>query len=214
MSPNPHQAPKILVLDNYDSFVYNLVQYLGELGCEVDVFRNDQITVDEAASYDGILVSPGPGTPEEAGISIELVKWAAKHSKPLLGVCLGHQAIGVAFGGIVSRAPELLHGKVSQFTHNSSTLFSNLNSPFTVTRYHSLAIEKDSCPTDLEISGVSESGVIMSVQHKTLPIFGVQFHPESMMTENGHMMLANWLTTMGDSDAPNRAMKLSVINKN
>lgn len=203
-------SPRILVLDNYDSFVYNLVQYLGELGAEVDVFRNDQITVDEANKYDGILISPGPGTPEEAGISIELVHWAAANNKPLLGVCLGHQAIGVAFGGVVSRAPELLHGKTSQLSHTGSTLFNNLPSPFTVTRYHSLAIEKDSCPQELAITGVSESGVIMAVQHTSLPIYGVQFHPESVMTQHGHMMLANWLATMGDVDAPKRAEKILV----
>jgi para-aminobenzoate synthetase component 2 len=203
-------SPRILVLDNYDSFVYNLVQYLGELGAEVDVFRNDQISVDEANKYDGVLISPGPGTPEEAGISIDLVHWAAKNNKPLLGVCLGHQAIGVAFGGVVSRAPELLHGKTSQLTHTNSTLFNNLPNPFTVTRYHSLAIEKDSCPQELEITGVSESGVIMAVQHKSLPIYGVQFHPESVMTEHGHMMLANWLAALGDVDAPNRAKNILV----
>ena len=203
-------SPRILVLDNYDSFVYNLVQYLGELGAEVDVFRNDQIKVEQAANYDGILISPGPGTPEEAGISIELVHWAAANNKPLLGVCLGHQAIGVAFGGVVSRAPELLHGKTSQLSHTSSTLFNNLPSPFTVTRYHSLAIEKDSCPQELAITGVSESGVIMAVQHTSLPIYGVQFHPESVMTQHGHMMLANWLATMGDVDAPKRAEKILV----
>jgi len=203
-------SPRILVVDNYDSFVYNLVQYLGELGAAVDVFRNDQISVEAANEYDGILISPGPGTPEEAGISIDLVHWAAAHNKPLLGVCLGHQAIGVAFGGVVSRAPELLHGKTSQLTHTQSTLFKNLPNPFTVTRYHSLAIEKDSCPRELEVAGVSESGVIMAVQHKSLPIYGVQFHPESVMTEHGHMMLANWLTTMGDNDAPKRAEKILV----
>ncbi len=202
---------RILVIDNYDSFVFNLVQYLQQLGAECTVVRNDEVEASEAGKYDGVLISPGPGTPDKAGVSIAMINFCAEKSIPLFGVCLGHQAIGEAFGATVSRAPELLHGKTSQVIHNGGGVLSNLPSPFTATRYHSLAVERDTVPTVLEITGSTESGVVMSIRHTTLPIEGVQFHPESVLTEHGHQMLANWLVTCGDTDAPKRAVGLSPV---
>ena len=205
---------RVLVVDNYDSFVYNLVQYLGQLGVEVTVKRNDEVDISTLATFDGILLSPGPGTPEAAGQSIELVKYAAQHQLPLLGVCLGHQAIAVAFGATVSRAPELLHGKTSIVHHTNKGLLHNLPSPFIATRYHSLAIESETLPEELEITAITDSGVVMSIEHKTLPISGVQFHPESVLTEHGHQMLGNWLESCGDLGARARSEGLSpVINR-
>jgi para-aminobenzoate synthetase component 2 len=204
----------ILVIDNYDSFVFNLVQYLAQLGAQTTVVRNDQVEAAEAAKYDGVLISPGPGTPDKAGVSIAMIKYCAENSIPLFGVCLGHQAIGEAFGATVSRAPELLHGKTSQVNHNGVGVMKNLPTPFTATRYHSLAVERDTVPAELEITGSTESGVVMSLRHRTLPIEGVQFHPESVLTEHGHKMLGNWLVQCGDPEAINRAEGLSpVINK-
>jgi para-aminobenzoate synthetase component 2 len=197
-------ATKILVVDNYDSFVFNLVQYLAQLGAECTVLRNDQVKVTDARNFDGVLISPGPGIPEAAGVSIELVKFCAEEKIPLLGVCLGHQAIGVAFGGVVSRAPELLHGKTSQVHHNNKSVLHGLRDGFTATRYHSLAIERDtinSPQSPLEITGWTDSGVVMAICHKSLPIHGVQFHPESVLTEGGHHLLANWLVICGDTGA-------------
>ena len=206
---------RILVVDNYDSFVYNLVQYLGQLGADVTVRRNDAVDMESIKEFDGILISPGPGTPESAGQSIEIVKYAATHKIPLLGVCLGHQAIGVAFGATVSRAPELLHGKTSEVHHINKGLLIDLPSPFTATRYHSLAIEPETLPIDLEVTGSTESGVVMAIEHRTLPISGVQFHPESVLTEYGHQMLGNWLETCGDIGARVRSEGLtSIISRN
>jgi para-aminobenzoate synthetase component 2 len=202
---------RILVIDNYDSFVFNLVQYLQQLGAECTVVRNDEVEASEAAKYDGVLISPGPGTPDKAGVSIAMINFCADKSIPLFGVCLGHQAIGEAFGATVSRAPELLHGKTSQVIHNGAGVLANLPSPFTATRYHSLAVERDTVPAVLEITGSTESGVVMSMRHATLPIEGVQFHPESVLTEHGHQMLANWLVKCGDLDAPKRAVGLSPV---
>jgi para-aminobenzoate synthetase component 2 len=202
---------RILVIDNYDSFVFNLVQYLQQLGAECTVVRNDEVEASEAGKFDGVLISPGPGTPDKAGVSIAMINFCAEKSIPLFGVCLGHQAIGEAFGATVSRAPELLHGKTSQVIHNGGGVLSNLPSPFTATRYHSLAVERDTVPAVLEITGSTESGVVMSMRHTTLPIEGVQFHPESVLTEHGHQMLANWLVTCGDTDAPKRAVGLSPV---
>ena len=202
---------RILVIDNYDSFVFNLVQYLQQLGAECTVVRNDELEASEAAKYDGVLISPGPGTPDKAGVSIAMINFCAEKSIPLFGVCLGHQAIGEAFGATVSRAPELLHGKTSQVIHNGAGVLANLPSPFTATRYHSLAVERDTVPAVLEITGSTESGVVMSMRHTTLPIEGVQFHPESVLTEHGHQMLANWLVKCGDIDAPKRAVGLSPV---
>ena len=202
---------RILVIDNYDSFVFNLVQYLQQLGAECTVVRNDEVEASEAAKYDGVLISPGPGTPDKAGVSIAMINYCAENSIPLFGVCLGHQAIGEAFGATVSRAPELLHGKTSQVIHNGAGVLNNLPSPFTATRYHSLAVERETVPSVLEITGSTESGVVMSMRHATLPIEGVQFHPESVLTEHGHLMLANWLVKCGDVDAPKRAEGLSPV---
>jgi para-aminobenzoate synthetase component 2 len=203
---------KILVVDNYDSFVFNLVQYLQQLGAEVVVKRNDEVNADSINGFDGVLLSPGPGTPEDAGACIEIVNAAIEKQKPLLGVCLGHQAIGAAFGGKVSRAPELLHGKTSQVQHKNEGVFKDLKSPFRATRYHSLAIETPSVPKDLLVTATTESGVIMGVKHKSAPIEGVQFHPESVLTEGGHRLLANWLETCGDKDAISVSLSLPSVN--
>ena len=204
-------ARKILVIDNYDSFVFNLVQYLGQLGAQCTVVRNDEIGVEEAEKYDGVLISPGPGTPERAGISVEMVKYCAKKKIPLFGVCLGHQAIGVAYGATVSQAPELLHGKTSQVHHHNIGVLKDIPSPFQATRYHSLAVERTTLPPEIEITSETDSGVVMSMRHKTLSIEGVQFHPESVLTEHGHHMLANWLSECGDSSALTKAVGLSPV---
>jgi para-aminobenzoate synthetase component 2 len=196
---------KILVVDNYDSFVFNIVQYLQQLGAEVVVKRNDEVNANSINEFDGVLLSPGPGTPEDAGACIEIVNAAIEKQKPLLGVCLGHQAIGAALGGKVSRAPELLHGKTSQVHHKNEGVFKDLKSPFRATRYHSLAIENPNFPNDLTITATTESGVIMGVKHKNAPIQGVQFHPESILTEGGHHLLANWLESTGDLNAQSKA---------
>ncbi|NHQ88641.1 aminodeoxychorismate/anthranilate synthase component II [Iodobacter sp. HSC-16F04] len=184
----------LLMLDNYDSFTYNLVQYFGELGQDVQVHRNDEITIEEieALKPKYLVVSPGPCSPTEAGISLAAIHHFAG-KLPILGVCLGHQAIGQAFGGKVIHAQTLMHGKVSQIEHSNTGVFKNLPSPFTVTRYHSLAIERSSLPDCLEITAWTEDGEIMGVRHKTLPIEGVQFHPESILTEHGHAMLDQFL---------------------
>jgi para-aminobenzoate synthetase component 2 len=214
MRHNAPMATKILVVDNYDSFVFNLVQYLQQLGAECTVVRNDAVAAEEASKYDGVLISPGPGTPEKAGISVEMIKYCAQHSIPLFGVCLGHQAIGVAFGATVSRAPELLHGKTSLVYHQQEGVLVDIPSPFTATRYHSLCVEKDSVPNTLHITGTTDSGLVMSMEHTTLPIQGVQFHPESVLTEHGHQMLANWLVMCGDKGAREKAVGLSpVVNR-
>ena len=205
---------KILVVDNYDSFVFNLVQYLAQLGAKCTVLRNDEVDVTSAKDYDGVLISPGPGIPENAGVSVELVKFCAAHKIPLLGVCLGHQAIGVAFGATVSPAPELLHGKTSVVNHNGGGVLKDIPNPFTATRYHSLAIEAATIPDEIEVTGKTNSGVIMSIQHKIFPITGVQFHPESVLTEYGHQLLGNWLEICGDVGARARSEGMSpVVNK-
>ena len=202
---------KILVIDNYDSFVFNLVQYLAQLGAECTVVRNDEIDVSEASRYDGVLISPGPGTPERAGVSVAMVHYCAEQKIPLFGVCLGHQAICAAFGGTVSQAPELLHGKTSLVHHNGTGVLKEVPNPFTATRYHSLALERSTLPEELQITSETESGVVMSVRHTSLPIEGVQFHPESVLTEHGHKMLANWLAECGDENARDRAVGLSPV---
>jgi len=192
---------RILVVDNYDSFVYNLVQYLAQLGAETVVRRNDVVTVDELAglSVDGVLISPGPGTPEEAGVSMAMVTAAADAGIPLFGVCLGHQAIGAVFGGVVERAPELLHGKTSEVKHSGEGVLAGLPSPFIATRYHSLAVREETLPSEIEVTGRTASGVVMALRHRSAPIDGVQFHPESVLTQGGHRMLANWLVRCGHS---------------
>ncbi len=185
---------RVTLIDNYDSFTFNLVHYLGELGADVSVWRNDEITVSDALAQepDAIVLSPGPCTPNEAGICLELVREASA-STPILGVCLGHQAIGQAFGGRIVRAPAPMHGKVSRISHNARGLFSGLNGPFKATRYHSLIIERESAPEELEVSAESDDGLIMAVAHRALPVHGVQFHPESIESEHGHAMLGNFL---------------------
>ncbi|WP_219415886.1 aminodeoxychorismate/anthranilate synthase component II [Pseudonocardia nigra] len=188
---------RVLVIDNYDSFVYNLVQYLAQLGADPVVRRNDEVDLDELAEVDGVLVSPGPGTPERAGASIEVIRRSADRELPLLGVCLGHQAIGVAWGGVVERAPELLHGKTSLVHHRGDGLLTGLPDPFVATRYHSLTIRPDTLPDALEVTGQTDSGVIMAIRHRELPVVGVQFHPESVLTEGGHRLLANWMASAG-----------------
>ncbi|MSW10397.1 MAG: aminodeoxychorismate/anthranilate synthase component II [Actinobacteria bacterium] len=211
MSQNAPMATRILVVDNYDSFVFNLVQYLQQLGAECTVVRNDAVEAADAANYDGVLISPGPGIPEKAGVSVAMIKFCAEKKIPLFGVCLGHQAIGVAFGATVSRAPELLHGKTSEVHHQQQGVLQDLPSPFIATRYHSLCVERDTVGADLEITGSTESGIVMSMRHRTLPIEGVQFHPESVLTEHGHQMLANWLTVCGDKNAKAKAVGLSPV---
>jgi para-aminobenzoate synthetase component 2 len=200
---------RILVVDNYDSFVYNLVHYLAQLGAETVVRRNDEPGADDLTGFDGVLTSPGPSTPESAGVSVPIVAAAAERELPLFGVCLGHQAIGVALGATVTRAPELLHGKTSQVHHAGDGVLAGLPDPFTATRYHSLAVVEDTLPDEVEVTGRTESGVVMAMRHRTLPIEGVQFHPESVLTEGGHRMLANWLARCGDPAALDRVPALA-----
>lgn len=192
---------KILVVDNYDSFVFNLVQYLGQLGADCDVRRSDEPEARRVRGYDGVLISPGPGTPEDAGCSVELVGTCEQEGVPLLGVCLGHQAIAVAHGAIVSRAPELRHGKTSLVQHDGQGVLAGLPAPFTATRYHSLAVEEDTLPAELAVTGRTAGGVVMALRHTSAPVEGVQFHPESVLSEGGHLLLANWLGTCGDPAA-------------
>ena len=201
---------RILVIDNYDSFVYNLVQYLAQLGVEVDVRRNDDVTLEQVRAYDGVLLSPGPGTPEDAGMCMEVVRECAGEV-PILGVCLGHQAIAAVYGGVVDRAPELLHCKTSLVEHSGEGVLADLPQPFTATRYHSLAVVQDSVPDVLKVTGVTDTGVIMALRHRSLPVEGVQFHPESVLTEGGHLLLANWLVVCGETDAPGRAVGLAPV---
>ena len=203
----------ILVVDNYDSFVYTLNGYLHQLGATTDVIRNDDVTAGDVAAlvakYDGILVSPGPGTPAEAGISIQVVKEAVAQAVPLLGVCLGHQAIAEAFGATVAHAEELMHGKTSQVVHDDSTLFVGVPDSFRATRYHSLAVVDATVPDSLVVTARTEGGVIMGLNHRSAPVFGVQFHPESVLTEGGYTMVANWLEVTGLAGAAEVAKSLS-----
>jgi para-aminobenzoate synthetase component 2 len=202
-----------LVIDNYDSFVYNLVQYLAQIGAEVEVWRNDDSRFadpDFSQAFDGILLSPGPGIPEHAGVCVDVVKTQAGRL-PIFGVCLGLQSIGVAYGGVVDRAPELLHGKTSLIHHEGAGVLAGLPSPFTATRYHSLAIEPKTLPAELEVTAATASGVIMAVRHRDLPVEAVQFHPESVLTEGGYQMLANWLAVCGDPEAPSRAVGMAPL---
>jgi para-aminobenzoate synthetase component 2 len=198
---------RILVIDNYDSFVFNLVQYLGQLGSDCVVLRNDQVDISSALDFDGVLLSPGPGRPEDAGVCVELIREIGGQ-RPILGVCLGQQAIGVAYGGVVDRAPELLHGKTSLVWHDGLGVLAGLPNPFVATRYHSLAVEESSLPSTIEVTGRTESGVVMAMRHRELDVEGVQFHPESVLTEGGHLMLANWLVRCGDAGARSKAAAL------
>lgn len=205
----------ILVIDNYDSFVYTLNGYLLQLGAETTVVRNDAIDeadiAREAAKYDGVLLSPGPGTPANAGVSIPLVHAALRSVLPLLGVCLGHQAIAEAVGATVTVAEELMHGKTSRITHDESELYRDVPQPFTATRYHSLAIVDSTVPPELTVTSRTQGGVIMGVQHASAPIYGVQFHPESVLTEGGFHLIANWLTVAGLTTAKRAAIGLNPL---
>ncbi|SFD22941.1 aminodeoxychorismate/anthranilate synthase component II [Streptomyces aidingensis] len=203
---------RILVVDNYDSFVYNLVQYLYQLGADCQVLRNDAVTTGHVAAggFDGVLLSPGPGTPEDAGVCIEMVRHCAAARTPVFGVCLGMQAMAVAHGGVVGRAPELLHGKTSPVDHGGQGVFAGLPSPLTVTRYHSLAAVEPTLPAEIEITARTGQ-VVMGLRHRTLPVEGVQFHPESVLTEGGHRMLANWLAVCGDPQAVERSRGLAPV---
>lgn len=188
---------RILVVDNYDSFVYNLVQYLAQLGAQCIVRRNDMVEPADLTTADAVLISPGPGTPERAGASMQIVRDCAEHGRPLLGVCLGHQAIGAVWGATVARAPELLHGKTSLVHHSGVGVLAGLPKPFIATRYHSLTVLSETIPDELEVTARTDSGIVMALQHRELPVHGVQFHPESVLTDGGHRLLANWLRLAG-----------------
>lgn len=206
---------KILVLDNYDSFVYTLNGYLQQLGAQTEVLRNDVVTEAELpellAKYDAVLISPGPGTPFDAGLSIPTVKIALTTGQPIFGVCLGHQAIAEAMGATVKGAEELMHGKTSQVLHDNSLIYKDVPEPFTATRYHSLAVVADTVPEDLIVTSKTQGGVIMGLQHRSLPIYGVQFHPESVLTQSGYQMLGNWLESIGLSGAAETAKGLNPL---
>ncbi|MFG2528516.1 aminodeoxychorismate/anthranilate synthase component II [Streptomyces sp. NPDC048516] len=209
---------RILVVDNYDSFVFNLVQYLYQLGAECEVLRNDEVEPRHARDgFDGVLLSPGPGTPEQAGVCVDMVRHCADTGVPVFGVCLGMQSMAVAYGGVVDRAPELLHGKTSPVLHEGAGVFAGLPSPFTATRYHSLAVEPDTVPDELVVTSWTEAEdvpggrIVMGLRHRELPVEGVQFHPESVLTEWGHRMLANWLVECGDEGAVERSTGLAPV---
>ncbi|MDX3214813.1 aminodeoxychorismate/anthranilate synthase component II [Streptomyces sp. ME02-6991-2B] len=205
-------SARILVVDNYDSFVFNLVQYLYQLGAECEVLRNDQVETAHAQDgFDGVLLSPGPGTPEEAGVCVDMVRHCAATDVPVFGVCLGLQSMAVAYGAVVDRAPELLHGKTSLVTHEGRGVFAGLPTPFTATRYHSLAVERDTVPEELEVTSWTENGIVMGLRHRSARVEGVQFHPESVLTEWGHRMLANWLVVCGDKGAVERSAGLAPV---
>ncbi|MFJ6696628.1 aminodeoxychorismate/anthranilate synthase component II [Streptomyces sp. NPDC091272] len=205
-------SARILVVDNYDSFVFNLVQYLYQLGAECEVLRNDEVGPEHAQDgFDGVLLSPGPGAPEQAGVCVDMVRHCAQSGVPVFGVCLGMQSMAVAYGGVVGRAPELLHGKTSPVLHEGAGVFAGLPSPFTATRYHSLAAEPASVPSELEVTARTADGIVMGLRHRDLPVEGVQFHPESVLTEWGHLMLANWLVQCGDTEAVGRSVGLAPV---
>jgi len=196
----PGQGRRILVIDNYDSFVFNLVQYLGELGAQTVVWRNDAGTVDDVRALrpDGVVVSPGPGHPRDARLSVDVVRELGS-TLPVLGVCLGHQVIGHVYGGRVGAAPELVHGKTSQVLHQGAGVLAGLPAPFAATRYHSLVVEREGLPPVLEVTGETAGGLVMALRHRHHPVEGVQFHPESILTESGHQLLGNWLTGLGSA---------------
>ncbi|WP_191564192.1 aminodeoxychorismate/anthranilate synthase component II [Janibacter melonis] len=201
----------VLVVDNYDSFVFTIVGYLQQLGAQTTVVRNDAVSPADGADFDGVLISPGPGTPEQAGVSMAMIEACAERAQPMLGVCLGHQALGVVCGATVGRAPELLHGKTSQVEHDGTGVLAGLPEPFTATRYHSLTIEPETIPDTLVPNGRTASGIVMAAHHRDLPLHGVQFHPESVLTQGGHRILANWLELLGDEGAVARSEGLSPL---
>jgi len=202
---------RVLVVDNYDSFVYTIAGYLAQLGAECDVRRNDAVGVEDAAGYDGVLLSPGPGVPKEAGVCPDMVRHCAGARQPMLGVCLGHQALGEVFGATVTHASELMHGKTSLVRHDGTGVLEGLPSPFTATRYHSLAVVDETVPAELVVNGRTDGGVVMALRHRELPLHGVQFHPESVLTEGGHRLLANWLQTCGDDEAVERSAGMAPL---
>jgi para-aminobenzoate synthetase component 2 len=213
-------GPAILVVDNYDSFVYTIVGYLDQLGARTVVVRNDAVPAPDAdgvfrdsdgTPFDGVLVSPGPGTPKEAGASEDVIRSCARSRTPMLGVCLGHQALAEVYGATVSHAPELMHGKTSLVEHDGTGVLEGLGSPFTATRYHSLAVLPETVPAELTVTGATASGVVMGIQHRDLPLHGVQFHPESVLTEGGHRLLANWLRVCGDDEAVERSRGMAPL---
>lgn len=205
-------SARVLVVDNYDSFVFNLVQYLYQLGAECEVVRNDEVELRHAdEAFDGVLLSPGPGTPEQAGVCVDMVRHCAERGLPVFGVCLGMQSMAVAYGGVVERAPELLHGKTSAVDHTGGGVFRGLPSPFTATRYHSLAVRPGTVPEGFEVTARTGDGLVMGLRHRELPVEGVQFHPESVLTEWGHRMLANWLVDCGDTAAVERSARLTEV---
>ena len=214
MSTGFNGGKKILVVDNHDSFVFNIVQYLDELGATTVVVKNDAIDPDFCKNFAGVVISPGPGNPQNAGVSIDAVKYCDDAGIPILGICLGLQVIGAAYGAKISSAPELLHGRTSEIVHNGTDLFQDIPNNFTATRYHSLAIEPDSMPEVLQVTASSSDGTVMGISHRTKNIVGVQFHPEAVLTEFGYELLANWLELCGDIGARKRAAGLNALINN
>ena len=214
MSTGFDGGKKILVVDNHDSFVFNIVQYLDELGATTVVVKNDAIDPDFCKNFAGVVISPGPGNPQNAGVSIDAVKYCDDAGVPILGICLGLQVIGAAYGAKISSAPELLHGRTSEIAHNGTDLFKDIPNNFIATRYHSLAIEPDSIPEVLQVTATSSDGTVMGISHRTKNIVGVQFHPEAVLTEFGYELLANWLELCGDIGARKRAVGLNALINN
>ena len=214
MSTGFDGGKKILVVDNHDSFVFNIAQYLDELGATTVVVKNDAIDPDFCKNFAGVVISPGPGNPQNAGVSIDAVKYCDDAGIPILGICLGLQVIGAAYGAKISSAPELLHGRTSEIAHNGTDLFQDIPNNFIATRYHSLAIEPDSIPEVLQVTATSSDGTVMGISHRTKNIVGVQFHPEAVLTEFGYELLANWLELCGDIGARKRAVGLNALINN
>ncbi len=214
MSTGFDGGKKILVVDNHDSFVFNIVQYLDELGATTVVVKNDEIDPEFCKNFAGVVISPGPGNPQNAGVSIDAVKYCDDAGIPILGICLGLQVIGAAYGAKISSAPELLHGRTSEIAHNGTDLFKDIPNNFIATRYHSLAIEPDSIPEVLQVTATSSDGTVMGISHRTKNIVGVQFHPEAVLTEFGYELLANWLELCGDIGARKRAVGLNALINN
>jgi para-aminobenzoate synthetase component 2 len=214
MSTGFKEAKKILVVDNHDSFVFNIVQYLDELGAVTHVVKNEEIEPKYCQNFDVVVISPGPGNPQNAGASIDVVKYCDRREIPILGICLGLQVIGATYGAKISSAPELLHGRTSEILHDGTDLFKDIPNNFIATRYHSLAIESDSVPAELQVTARCSDGTIMGISHRSKKIVGVQFHPEAVLTQYGYELLANWLEICGDLGARNRAVGLSALINN